>query len=249
VEREHVPGGVGHVVAGRVGVDPDAAGYDVADSSGNVLALHTNEPPVVGQSVATRIEPLANGTFAEVAEFKAAGLKARSKLRGTVSWVDQAAKVAVLSSRGSSLAVDLAALPEEDLAPIVLGSPVEAVVLLGEPVPSEDGLSFRPGLSAESLKVTGEPLESFDLNGVVGGTGLGVSERELMVSVDGAGIVTMDMVVEAPKDFDPALVNPGKVYNLSVERLADGTLKLTGLSPDYNEKVAGDPAAAYGTHA
>ena len=231
-----------------VGVDRGETGYDVADSSGNVLALHASEPPAVGESVVTRIEPLANGTFGEVGAPKAAGLKTKTKLRGTVSWIDPVTKIAVLSSRGSSLAVDLGRLPESESAAIPLGGPAEAVVLLGAPVTAEDG-SVRPGLIAESLKVTGDPLESFDLNGVIRETGAGPSGRQLSVSIDGAGIVALDLAVDTQEDFDPAVVTPGKTYNLSVELRPDGTLRLTGLSADYSRKVAGDTAGAYGTHA
>ncbi|HTU15450.1 MAG TPA: hypothetical protein VMF31_09645 [Solirubrobacterales bacterium] len=229
-----------------VGVDSDGGGYDIADGSGNVLALHGVEPPGVGEKVVTRIDPLANGTFAEVGDRKAAGLRTRSKLRGTVSWVDPVGKLAVISSRGSSLAVDLDALDEERRPAIEAGSPVESVVLIGDPVVSDDGLETRPGLVAESLKVTGEPLQSFDLNGVV--SGIGANGRGLTVAADGDGLISAEIAIETPKGFDPALVTPGRTHNLTVERGASGRLTLIGLSPDYSKKVAADSAAAFGTH-
>lgn len=243
-EKEEVQGT--ELKGAVVGVDPDRGGYDIADSSGNVLALHATKPPAIGSGIVTRIEPLANGTFAEVGDRKVAGLRTRSKLRGTVSWVDPVAKLAVVSSRGSSLAVDLGSIPEEQGAAIQVGSPIEAVVLIGGPVVSEDGLVTRPGLVAESLKVTGEPLATFDLNGSVSGTG--GATRRLTVAADGAGLIPAEIAVGAPKSFDPALVTPGRTYNLSVERGAAGQLTLIGLSPDYNKRVAADSAAAFGTH-
>lgn len=229
-----------------VSVDPDGSGYDIADSSGNVLALHATEPPALGEGIVTRIDPLANGTFAEVGEPKVAGLRKKSKLRGTVSWVDPVAKLAVISSRGSSLAVDLGVTADDQDPAIEAGSPIEAVVLIGEPVVSEDGLGTRPGLVAESLKITGDPLESFDLNAVISGTG--TTGRKLSVAADGGGLIAAEITIDAPKAFDPALVTPGKTYNLTVEPGASGGMTLIGLSPDYNKKVAADSAAAFGTH-
>ena len=195
----------------------------------------------------TRIEPLANGTFAEVGERKAAGLKTKSKLRGTVTWIDPMARLAVVSSRGSSLAVDLEVVAEGEIAGLVTGSSVDSVVTLGEPVAGEEGAATRPGLVVESLESTGDALEGFDLNGQV--TIPEGTARELEVSADGAGLIPAVITVRTPRDFDPELVTDGETYNLSVERGADGELSLTGLSADHSVKAAGDAAGAYGTHA
>lgn len=245
-EQEETPEGT-ELKGAVIGVDPDDGGYDVADSSGNVLALHSTDSPAIGEGVVTRIESLANGTFAEVGEPKAAGLKTKSKLRGTITWIDPATKLATVSSRGSSLAVDLSATAEDEIQKLESGSPVEAVVLLGEPVVSEDGLETRPGLAVESVESTDDPLESFDLNGQV--TVTPGTDRQITVTADGAGLIPAELTIDTPEEFDPGLVKDGKTYNLSVERDSAGGLTLIGLSADYNAKVAADPAAAFGTHA
>lgn len=246
-DAEEPPPGI-ELKGAVLAVDPAGTGYDIADASGNVLALHATKPPAAGDKVVTRVDPLANGTFAEVAKRKAAGRAVQSKLRGTVTWLDPDAKIAVLSSRGSSLAVDIAAVAEP-ATPLQVGSSVESVVSVGAPVVPEDGSPTKPGLVAKKFEVSGEPLESLDLNGVISATGGGSSGRQLTVAADSGGVTTGQIVVEAPKDFDPSIVTLGKVHNLSVTRDAKGILKLTGLSPDYNKKVAADSAAAFGSHA
>ncbi len=246
-DAEEPPPGI-ELKGAVLAVDPAGTGYDIADSSGNVLALHATKPPAAGDKVVTRVDPLANGTFAEVAKRKAAGRAVQSKLRGTVTWLDPEAKVAVLSSRGSSLAVDIAAVTESE-TPVQVGSPVEAVVSIGAPIVPEDGSSTRSGLVAKKFEVSGEPLETLDLNGVISAIGGGSSGRQLIVAADGDGVTSGQIVVEAPKNLDPSIITLGKVHNLSVTRDAKGVLNLTGLSPDYSKKVAGDPAAAFGSHA
>ena len=218
--------------------------YVIADSSGNLLAVHASKVPAIGAGVAVQTLGLANGTFGEEEVPVDKGLREKSPLRGTVSWLDPVSRTAVLSSRGASLAVDLSAIPEEVYSTVMIGSSVEASTIVAEPVPSEDGLTSVTGLDALTAEVFGEPLTRIELNGVV--QTVDPDLMTLTIAADSSGLIPATIEVALPKAFDPNLVLPDKAYSLTVKPSRAGGFVLTGLSANYSRKSADSPELAFG---
>jgi len=229
-----------------VGVDTNGKRFSVADSSGNVLVLFGQDLPSSGDAVRTRILPLANGTFAETGERKVSGIRSKSKLRGIVSWFDPVTRLAVISSRGSSLAVDLTAIPEVQEPEIGVGSPVEGAVAIAEPVEAVGDEPARPGLIAEELEATGETIERIEMSGKL--EAIDETGRILVLAADSNGLIPAGITIMTPKKFPFETVSEGKAYDVSANRGDDGMLTLTGLSPGYGKSSADDAEAAFGDH-
>ena len=229
-----------------VGTQPEGGDYDVADSSGNLLSLHATEPPAVGDDVSTRIESLSNGTFGELGDRKVRGRKMKSKLRGVTSWVDAATGLMVISSRGSSLAVDIAAIPDDQVLLLAPGSLVEATVSFTEPVEGTDETPARPALVAEEIQADEEVSDRIELSSRV--KSVDPESRTITMAADSNGTVAADMLLEAPKRLDLEPLTEGRTYNVSAGVEQDGTFTVTGLSPDFSRKEADDTAAAFGDH-
>lgn len=230
-----------------VGVGSGGRSYTIADSSGNQLAVHSEAPPVVAAGLVAQTLALNNGTFAEEETPVTKGLRKKSKLRGTISWIDPLSGIAVLSSRGSSVAVNLAGISADLMPELVVGSSVDAVVTVAEPVLMEDGVTMTTGLTATSAETYGDPLSSWELNGKV--ETVDAETRMLTIAADSSGLVPATVTVNLPKAFDPELALPGKTYSLSVEiNGKTGRLLLTGLSADYSRKSADDAELAFGNH-
>ena len=227
-----------------VGTQPDGGDYDVADSSGNVLSLHATEPPAVGDEVTTRIESLSNGTFGELGDREVKGENLKSKLRGVTSWVDPATDLMVISSRGSSLAVDITGIPDDQAGLLAPGSPVEAIVSFTEPVEATEDSPARPPLFAEEIQADEELSDRIELSGLV--KAVDAEARTITMAADSNGTIAADMVLEAPKRLDLEPLTVDRTYNVSAGIEEDGTFTITGLSPDYSRKAADDSAAAFG---
>ena len=227
-----------------VGTQPDGGDYDVADSSGNVLSLHATEPPAVGDEVSTRIESLSNGTFGELGDRKVKGKKMKSKLRGVTSLVDPVLDLMVVSSRGSSLAVDITGIPDDQVELLAPGSLIEATVSFTEPVEATEESPARPPLVAEEIQVDEELSDRIELSGLV--KAVDTEARTITMAADSNGTVAEDMLLEAPKRLDLEPLATDRTYNVSAGIEEDGTFTVTGLSPDYSRKVADDSAAAFG---
>lgn len=229
-----------------VGAQPDGGDYDVADSSGNLLSLHATDPPAVGDEVSTRIESLSNGTFGELGDRKVKGKKMKSKLRGVTSWVSPATDLMVISSRGSSLAVDITGIPDEQVDRLAPGSLVEATVSFTEPVEATDESPAGPALVAEDIQADEELSDRIELSSEI--KAVDAVARTITMAADSNGTVAEDMMLEAPKRLDLEPLATGRTYNVTAGIDEDGTFTVTGLSPDYNRKVAGDSAVAFGDH-
>lgn len=221
--------------------------YFIADSSGNMIAVHAESAPAIGAGVVVQAFGLANGTFAEEEAPVRKGIKTKSKLRGVVSWLDPVSGVAVLSSLGASLAVDLTGIIPEEMPGLAVGSSVDAEVLVSEPDVAADGVTVVTGLTMLSAEVFGDPLDQLELNGKV--ESVDPEKRTMKVAADSSGLVPATIEITLPKAFDTELALPGKIYSLSAKVTATGSLLLTGLSADYSRKAADDPELAFGTQA
>ncbi len=235
-----------------VGVSVTGRSYAVADDSGNLFAVYANGVPAVGDRVETGILPLANGTFVEAGTRVTKGQRATATMRGVVSFIDREAGVMVISSRGTSVPVDLdrTVVPEEgeDLA---VGYDATVDVEVVEPAPpSEDPEEPQPSnrrLRVVSAEATPNPSSAIELTGVV--KAISVEDRTFEVAADSDGLIDSVVTVEAPTSLDLSLVKTGRAYSITIRRAEEGDLRLTGLSPAFSRKAADDRTAAFGEHA
>jgi hypothetical protein len=236
-----------------VGVSVTGRSYSVADDSGNLFTVYANGVPAVGDRVETGILPLSNGTFEEVDQRRSRGQRTEAKIRGVVSFIDRGVGVMVVSSRGVSVPIDLQPEPAPDLEDQELEVGYDATVdvqVIEPPLPPED--PDAPLLSNRRLRViaaeaTPNPSAAIELTGLVRTVSAG--DRTVEVSADSDGLLEAIVTVVAPTSLDLKLLKTGRAYSLTARRTATGELRLTGLSPAFSKKAAGDRKAAFGEHA
>src|SRR5947209_1899508 len=120
------------VVTGVVVHENNAAGsFVVAERSGKLDAIHGRRPRV-GEKVRVRATKLADGTFAEQSVRRVSRrLSSRARIAGVVSADDPATHEIVVSSTGTSMAMDDSAIEAADGGPPEIGDTVDAEVELG----------------------------------------------------------------------------------------------------------------------
>ncbi|MBN8866229.1 MAG: hypothetical protein J0H98_01625 [Solirubrobacterales bacterium] len=242
------------LIATVVGADP--AGYAVADPNGNLLYIHHPldglSAPKPGRKVGTGIDPLANGTFVQNGGLENQGPIARTKLTGTVSWIDREDGVITVSARGVSLALRSTAASQTGAEAPTLGSLVTGTLVFGAaeaastPDETEEEPLTVPALEIKSLEVLGSPQTQVDLAGPVEWD---PAARVLAIDADGFGTLNRQVEVAVPKKLALKKIQNGQSYAISAEIGSDGTLTLVGLSANFSREAAADPAQAFGTHA
>ncbi|MBA2523518.1 MAG: hypothetical protein H0V25_09330, partial [Solirubrobacterales bacterium] len=119
-----------------VRVNPSAGSYSLA-SGGALSTIHSKKLPKPGSEVSVPVESLFNGTLGEAGKRKESSGPKVATFSGTVTFVDQAAPLYVLSSPGASLPVHVPA-PAAGAAPDMpaLAASVTVTVSIGpaEPV-------------------------------------------------------------------------------------------------------------------
>jgi hypothetical protein len=236
-----------------VGVSVTGRSYSVADDSGNLFTVYANGVPAVGDRVETGILPLSNGTFAEVDQRRSRGQRTEAKIRGVVSFIDREAGVMVVSSRGASVPIDLQPEPVPDLEDQELEVGYDATVdveVIEPPLPPEDPegpLVSNRRLRVVSAEATPNPSAAIELTGLVRTVSAG--DRTVEVAADSDGLLEAIVTVVAPTSLDLKLLKTGRAYSLTARRTTTGELRLTGLSPAFSRKAAGDRNAAFGEHA
>lgn len=250
-----------------VGALPSGEGYAVADSSGNLLAIHAEGAPAPGDRVALRIEPLANGTFAEVGGRRRVGAAARATVRGVVTWRDEAAGLLVLSARGASLALRLPVpadgpagpgpAPGDRPEPVpAIGDQAEArarfaaepaagVGPAAEPPPGvgEDGPADpppSPRLRADWIEVVAPGPSPLDLNGPV--LAVDRAGRTVTIAADSFGETAGEVAAALPPGAAAGgALRVGRVYGLTAELGPGGGVELTGAWANGGRREAGRP--------
>ena len=249
-------------------VGSDDAGYAVADSAGNLLFIHYPNPvatePKFGKRIATDIDPVDNGTFAQNGPLESKGSASTSKLNGMVTFIDEDSGVITVSSGGVSLAVASSAAIEKSASPPEPGSWINGTISFTPPKSSasaevkeapedpsdpaeeevEDPLTI-PRLTMKSIVSTGDPLEEIELNGPVTWD---MANRILTIGADSFGALNREIEIRVPKKLPLKGIEDGLGYAASATPDASGNLTLTGLSANFSLKAAADPEQAFGTH-
>ncbi|MDQ5893864.1 MAG: hypothetical protein QG596_125 [Actinomycetota bacterium] len=218
-------------------------------SDGELTTVFAATVPDPGLVISTRVEPLSNGTLTEVEARSAMDISKESSVKSVLSYVDPAAGVAVLSSRGSSLPV----MQTEPglLDPFTVGQKVEATINLDVPDP-ENFNANDPAAEPLDLPIQLEEMRPLTGSPPVELTGELISVDEvaftLTMAADSTGSLGSVIELLASEDFPFGSVTPGQSYSATATRV-DGRLKIIGFSPASGKAAANDPARAFGTHA
>jgi len=234
-----------------VHLNPEAASYAVATDDGQLVALHSHRPPVVGKRVEVEAKALANGTYSEVGNRKEVGNAGRAEFSGTVSYSDPVNRVYTVSAPGVSALVRGGA----NHRPPEVGDEVDVSARIADHpealTPSEPGQQGcgrppvppkAPKTALDQLRVkttSDEPVASTDVEGVV--EGVCRSDRKLIVSADDVRESGQDISIAIPEDFKLAALKPGLVLKLGADIGAAGALTLSSVAGDEGAKGAEDP--------
>lgn len=235
------------ITATVVSVAITGKSYAVADSAGNLFTVFGNGVPGVGDMIETSIEPLVNGTFAELADRELLGRSTSASIRGVISYLDPESSIVVVSSRGVSIALDGSSVFAEQPDELREGASAEAEVQMVEPEPEPQPESEPlPDFSIVSLDASfyeGSPIE---LTGRL--KDLDRPGRLATFAADSGGLLEAEVEAIVPNGLDLASLKLGFTYSVTVREGSGGALRITGLSPAWGQKPANDPALAFGEH-
>lgn len=235
------------ITATVVSVAITGKSYAVADSAGNLFTVFGNGVPGVGDRIETSIEPLVNGTFAELADRELLGRSTSASIRGVISYLDPESSIVVVSSRGVSIALDGSSVFAEQPDELREGASADAEVQMVEPEPDPQPESEPlPDFSIVSLDASfyeGSPIE---LTGRL--KDLDRPGRLATFAADSGGLLEAEVEAIVPNGLDLASLKLGFTYSVTVREGSGGALRITGLSPAWGQKPANDPALAFGEH-
>lgn len=235
------------ITATVVSVAITGKSYAVADSAGNLFTVFGNGVPGVGDRIETSIEPLVNGTFAELADRELLDRSTSASIRGVISYLDPESSIVVVSSRGVSIALDGSSVFAEQPDELREGASADAEVQMVEPEPDPQPESEPlPDFSIVSLDASfyeGSPIE---LTGRL--KDLDRPGRLATFAADSGGLLEAEVEANVPNGLDLASLKLGFTYSVTVREGSGGALRITGLSPAWGQKPANDPALAFGEH-
>jgi hypothetical protein len=227
----------------------DGHGYAVVTKDGQLIALHADKEPKLGDKLTTTVKPLDNGSFKQLKP-KVTGHADGAKFHGTVTYADAAAGVYTVSAPGVSLLVHLpppppaaqpadpAAPPQTDTAPAPLPAAVPAVGTLTT-VEATIKLPVTPDQKPqleETKRVDGDPASGdLDLEAIVRAPDPAAppDPTHLIVSADDAGESTTTLSVKIPPKFDVSKISkPGTVITSLVKLESDGSYTLVSAVED-----------------
>jgi hypothetical protein len=223
-----------------VHVSHDGHAYVVANGTdGELIEVHADKAPTVGQKVKATVTQLFNGTFKETKATIGAAPVTAATISGTVTFVDPVAGVYTLSSRGASLLVH---------SPVGPGVPAPPV--LGTLATVKAGLTQQGAatlLTQTSIQPTGTATAAVDLLGIV--AAVDPTKRTISLSADDVRESGKDLVVNVPAKIDLTKLKPKAVVDVTATIGTDGSYTLTGISDDSDATAAADSTLAQGDQA
>ena len=226
---EEEPEAEEEILAGTVvHVNMAAGSYVVAEADGALSAVHAPTAPRTGTEVEVPIDPLTNGTYAEVGKRQRVATEAKTSVTvsGTVTFVsaDPLAPVYVVSARGASILVHVHPEPEgtETALPPV-GSLAKVAVEL------EEKLVWQRHLEAE-----GEPAEFAEFAGIVKRVDL--EAHQLVLSADDVDEGGQELLFQLPEgELTPPEIGSSV---LAAATIAEDKTLLSELTSDEHRKGA-----------
>lgn len=242
-EEEQEP--KGQVFKGTVvHVNPAAGSYAMAIKGGELVAVHAPDLPDPGSKLTVSLQPLANGTFAEVDDAEAVKGKATEvSFGGTVTFADPnpVAPSYTVSGRGASLLVQVEPDPTGIASELpAIGSLVKVTARIEQPVESK----AEPTLTQSKVEVESIPPSTYlELAGIVREV---LTDGHLLISADDAGESESNLKLTIPPSIDASKLKPGDSYLATATLEPDSSLTLSGIASDERSKGANDHATAQG---
>jgi hypothetical protein len=202
-----------------------AGSFVVANARGRLFAVHGAQSPALGADVAVSVRRLRNDTFA-ARKVHANGTSSHSRIRGTVTHVNGAAKTFVVSAEGVSMLVKgraAGALPEVGKLVTVTGT-----------IDDEN----EGQLEEEDLQEEGEDNNGFDVEGMI--LEVNTVARTLTVTAEDDQTENETVTVDVPSSIDISAFHAGEEVDLTVTPLTGGGFELVASSSDEGEQGAQD---------
>ena len=199
-----------------------AHSFAVADTRGDLFAIHARQSPGIGRRVAVTVSGLRNGTFSE-RQVRVAGRNRHVRLRGMVSFASRRHGFFVLSGDGVSMIVRPSRGHSDQMPPV--GSEVTAT---GE-------VDDQGDLDEQSVQDNGGAPHTIDVEGTI--LSIDNSARTITVSADDDEQSGSSVVVSVPTSFDLSKFTVGQEVELSVVPQGSGFV-LQGSSSDEGTQGA-----------
>jgi hypothetical protein len=253
-------------------VAADGEGFTLAARDGTLLHVHASGCGVApGDDLHLRARPLANGTWS-ADRVRRVGDGDTLRAAGTVVWSDPSSGRYALGARGVTLVVTVpppapAADPPNPVPPVDPQAPAAtapaapvppAVPALGaqlrvrlEPLAAHDGqpagLVERVRRDAPPPADPAVPAPPLELAGVVQSTD--AQARTLVLALDPAAQPPLVLTLAVPEQIDLVKLLPAQHVAVTAIPQPDGSLALSGASPDGDALAADDPTALQGDQA
>ena len=218
--------------------DARAHSFVVALRGGALRAVHAQRSPALGHHVTVKARRLRNGTWA-LRHIRVGRSSARVHLRGTVTYVNAARHLFVLSARGVSLLV------HENGAGIRAARAAADTEVGDDEVVTVDGTLDGDSVDASDIHDHGQDVNGIDLEGTI--QAIDTSARTLTVSADDSEESGATLTVDVPTSFDMSVFTTGESVELIVSPNADGTYTLEQSSDDSGAREADDPSEDQGS--
>jgi len=253
-------------LAGTVAaVAADGESFVLAARDGRLLHVHASGCGVAaGDDLHLRARQLANGTWSADRVRRVAGAETL-RVAGTVVWADAASGRYALGARGVTLIVTVPTPPPTPSAPADPAAatpppapvppappPPPAVPAVGtqlrlrlQPLAAHDG---QPATLVEQVRRDAPPADPaapvppLELSGLVQSTD--PQAHTLVLALDAGAQPPLTVTLSVPATLDLTKLLPAERVAVTATAAADGTLALTGLSPD-GDALAADDATTF----
>jgi hypothetical protein len=246
-----------------VHTNPVAGSYTLADSGGQLYAIHAGKLPAPGLRVKTGIRQLANGTYAQDGKRSRLGKAEGAGVSGTVSFVEtvQGRSAYTLSVPGVSIRVRIPAGSAEPVPKLGAFATVEVGIEEppdpAVPNPPESGqpptggcgrqqapepVKAEAALVQRAISVDGPPLDYSDLAGTV----QAVCPSALVISSDDIREGASDVTLQVPSSFDLSKLEVDEPIVATATIDGNGGMALAGLGSDRGLKGADDEGRLQG---
>jgi len=242
-------------------VAADGEGFVLAARDGRLLHVHANGCGVApGDDLHLRARQLANGTWSADRVRRVAGANAL-RVTGTVVWADAASGRYALGARGALLFVTVpssapAPAPAAPVDPAATtpapAPPPPTVPAVGaqlrvrlQPLAAHDG---QPAALVEQVRRDAPPADPaapappLELSGLVQSTD--VQARTLVLALDPDVQPPLTVALNAPATVDLTKLLPAERVAVTAVPQPDGSMALSGLSPD-GDALAADDATTF----
>jgi hypothetical protein len=225
-----------------VHVNARAHSYALASEQGQLIAVHAAQLPHLAEQLATRIHPLANGTFGQ-AKTRTSGRRDSATFAGTVTFADPTRRLYTVSAPGASVLVHAApAPPSGSPPPPPLPQPGQlvtvtvAIVLNNRPAPGSSPAELRE----QKLVLEGNASGAVDLEGIVGK--IDRVSSTVTLSADDTRESAADIIMQVGPGLSLDGLRVGQPIAASARLDPGPSYTLLRVSNDSDEQSADKPA-------